>query len=383
MFSRQFCPAGRERHPTTESDPRSPQRLNLPCAVLLAGLLVQAPAHALEWEIEMPFDDTVFPSMVVGLRGFMDGEEQSETEIGDPMGMIGASITAPEDDFEVKVTIEETAFFKQSSIKATLPTKGETYSVMPILRYDVPKLLKHKQRGFDTAHVVVETAEETFEETKRFEVRSINDCILGMEHNGEFINTDFIFAAYVNENNPALDKILGYALQEGYADGFIGYQGTRGDVLKQVEAIYQALQDMGFKYSSITGASGDSERFPTQHVRFVGEALDTSQANCVDGTVMMASLFMKIGLNPVIITVPGHAFVGVYKSTASELEFLVPIETTVVGSSDFDHAVKLGEDSMEEHMERFADAEDGSCQIIDIREARKMGVDPIQEAEIP
>jgi len=261
MFSRQFCPAGRERHPTTESDPRSPQRLNLPCAVLLAGLLVQAPAHALEWEIEMPFDDTVFPSMVVGLRGFMDGEEQSETEIGDPMGMIGASITAPEDDFEVKVTIEETAFFKQSSIKATLPTKGETYSVMPILRYDVPKLLKHKQRGFDTAHVVVETAEETFEETKRFEVRSINDCILGMEHNGEFINTDFIFAAYVNENNPALDKILGYALQEGYADGFIGYQGTRGDVLKQVEAIYQALQDMGFKYSSITGASGDSERF--------------------------------------------------------------------------------------------------------------------------
>ncbi|MEX1118135.1 MAG: hypothetical protein WEB60_05005 [Terrimicrobiaceae bacterium] len=358
-----------------------PERLIL--AILLTGALFPARLSALEWEIEMPFDDTIFPSMVVGMRGFMDEEDQSETEIGDPMGMIGASITAPEDDFEVRVTIEETDFFKKSSIKAVLPKKGRTYSVMPIIRYEVSNLLAHKQKGFDAAHVIVETAEEEFEDTKRFEVRSINDCVLAMKHNDEFINTRFLFAAYVNENNPILDKILGYALKEGYVDGFIGYQGTRGDVVKQAEAIYKALQDMGFKYSSITGSSGSSDKIFTQHVRFVGESLDTSQANCIDGTVMMASLFMKIGLNPVIITVPGHAFVGVYKSTASELEFLVPIETTVIGNSGFDHAVKLGRESMEEHADKFADPEDMSCQVIDIRSARESGVDPIQEAEIP
>lgn len=352
-------------------------------ALLLATVLFPSSGHALDWEIEMPFDDTIFPSVVVGLRGFMDGEDMKATEIGDPMGMIGASITAPEDDYEVKVTIEETDFFKKSSIKATLPKKGVTYSVMPLLRYEVSTLLKHKQKGFDTAHVIVETPDGEFDETKRFEVRSINDCVLGLVHNDEFINTRFLFAAYVNENNPALDAILGHALKEGYVDSFIGYQGTRGDVVKQAEAIYKALQDMGFKYSSITGASGASKTIPSQHVRFVGESLETSQANCVDGTVMMASLFMKIGLNPVIITVPGHAFVGVYKSTKSDPEFLVPIETTVVGNSSFQHAMKLGRENIDERAEKFADPEDMTCLIIDIRDARKMGVDPIQEADVP
>lgn len=351
--------------------------------LLLALTAFPLSGFALDWEIEMPFDDTVFPSVVVALRGFMSEEDMKATEIGDPMGMIGASITAPADDYEVKVTIEETEFFKKSSIKAKLPKKGVTYSVMPILRYEVSTLLSHKQKGFDTAHVIVETPEGEFDDTKRFEVRSINDCVLGIQHNGEFINTRFLFAAYVNENNPALDKILGHALKEGYVDAFIGYQGTRGDVVKQAEAIYKSLQDMGFKYSSITGASGSSKTIPCQHVRFIGESLETSQANCVDGTVMMAALFMKIGLNPVIITVPGHAFVGVYKSTKSDPEFLVPIETTVVGNSGFDYAMKLGKEAMVKHEDQFADAEDMSCQVIDIRDARKMGVDPIQEAEAP
>jgi hypothetical protein len=347
---------------------------------LLAAALLAVPASALEWEIEMPFENTVFPSMVVALRGFMEESDKKSTEIGDAMGMIGASITAPENDYEVKVTIDATDYFKKSTIKAKLKKKGTTYSVMPILRYEMSTLLRHKQKGFDTAHVTVETADGDFEETKRFEVRSINDCVLGIKHDGEFLNTRFLFAAYVNENNPTLDRILGHALKKGYVDSFIGYQGTRGDVVKQATALYRSLQDMGFKYSSITGASGSSKTIFTQHVRFVGESLDTSQANCVDGTVMLASLFMKVGLNPVIITVPGHAFVGVYKSTKSDLEFLVPIETTVVGNSSFDHAVKLGTKSLSDHEKQFKDSEDMSCQIIDIRDARKMGVDPILEA---
>lgn len=338
-------------------------------------------AFALEWNIEMPFDNTVFPSMVIGLRDFLKEEDMDETEIGDPMGMIGVSITAPEDDYEVKVTVEETDFFRESSIKAVLPKKGETYTVMPILRYNVSSLLAHKQRGFDTAHVVVETTDGDYDDTKRFEVRSINDCVLGITRDGEFISTRFLFAAYVNENNPLIDLILGHALKEGYVDGFIGYQGTRGDVLKQVEALYKSIQDMGFKYSSITGASGKSETIATQHVRFLGESMDTSQANCIDGTVLFAALFMKIGLDPVIITVPGHAFVGVYKSTSKEPEFLVPIETTVVGSSDLDHAIELGETQMTEHADGFADSEDPSCLIIDVRDARESGIDPIHESQ--
>lgn len=343
-------------------------------STLLIFAVLAARSFALDWEIEMPFENTIFPSVVVGMRGFMENDE-----LGDAMGMIGASITAPEDDYEVKVTIDETSFFKKSTIRTKLKKKGKTYSVMPILRYDVPTLLKHKQKGFDTAHVTVETPDGTFEDTKRFEVRSINDCVLGAMHEGEFINMRFLFAAYVNESNASLDRILGHALKKGYVDSFIGYQGTRADVIKQAGAIYKALQDLGFKYSSITTSSGTSKTIFTQHVRFVGESLETSQANCVDGTVLMASLFMKIGLNPVIISVPGHAFVGVYKSTAKKMEFLVPIETTVIDGSSFDYAMKVGQKKVTDHEEKFADSENMRYLIIDVREAREAGIDPIQE----
>jgi hypothetical protein len=351
-------------------------------AATLAALLAFStflPAEDLDWDIEMPFDDTVFPSVVIGLRGFMDADDLGPREFGDPLGMIGVKVTAPADDFEVVVTVDETSYFKTSKMRVVLPEEGKTYTIMPLLRYDVSKLIAHKQRGFDIAEVSVETATTIHSDTRRFDVRSVNDCLLGITIGDEFINTRFLFSAYVNENNPELDRILGHALSEGYVDSFIGYQGTRGDVIRQAKAIYQSLQDLGFKYSSITGASGKSEKFPSQHVRFLSESLATSQANCVDGTVILAALFMKIGLNPVIITVPGHAFVGVYKSTSKEREFLVPIETTVLATSSFDRAVEIATAAIEENEDHFADPGKMSYQIIDVRSTRESGVAPIIE----
>lgn len=338
-----------------------------------------ASCSALEWEIVMPFEKTIFPSVVIGMRSFLDEKDNKPSEIGDPIGMIGVEITAPRNDFAVKVTVEGTDYFKTSTIKAVLPKKGKSYTVSPYLRYEVSKLIRHKQRGFDTAHVIVTTEDGEYDDSMRFEVRSVNDCVLGITHDGEFLNTRFLFSSYVNENNPLLDKILGHALKSKYVDAFIGYQGTRADVIKQAKAIYNSLQDMGFKYSSITQASGTTKNIATQHVRFVGEALATSQANCIDGTVIFASIFMKLGLNPVIITVPGHAYVGVYKSSSSDLEFLVPIETTVMGNSTFEYANKIAQKNLDEHLKDFADSDKEGYQIIDVRELRKGGIDPILE----
>jgi len=59
----------------------------------------------------------------------------------------------------------------------------------------------------------------------------------------------------------------------------------------------------------------------------------------------------------------------------------VPIETTVVGNSDLEHAIKLGEEEMAEHADRFADSEESDCLIINVRYARESGVDPIQEPQ--
>jgi len=55
---------------------------------------------------------------------------------------------------------------------------------------------------------------------------------------------------------------------------------------------------------------------------------------------MFASLLEQIGLHPVIVIVPGHAFLGWETwENSNEYEYL---EATMVGYSDFDTAYKTG-----------------------------------------
>lgn len=349
--------------------------------MVLTTLAAVLPCRALDWSVELSLGNEIYPSAVIGLSGLKENfASNDENEFGDPLGMIYTYVTAPSDNCRVKVTIEATSVFKESSITVTLPTQGTRYRVAPMLRYDIEKLLKVKQSFPDYVKVMVETDEESDEQTKKITVRSINDCLLGMKSGGEYIDTKFMFAAYVNENNPYIDQILGYALKKEYVTSFKGYQGDAESVFKEVAAIYQTLQDLKFHYSSITESSGEEVDIRTQHVRFVGESLNTSQANCIDGTVIFASVFKKLGLHPVIITVPGHAFVGVYLTKDKNMETLCPIETTMVGSRSVQDAVNYGMGNIKKHWDEFQDEKNRQCMMIDVREARSIGISPIPEA---
>ena len=85
---------------------------------------------------------------------------------------------------------------------------------------------------------------------------------------------------------------------------------------------------------------GDPAAF-AQNVRLPYESLETKNANCIDGAVLYAAIFEKIGLEPVIIIVPGHAFVGVRNDrNSSQLTF---IETTATGTKSFYEAALSAE----------------------------------------
>ena len=42
------------------------------------------------------------------------------------------------------------------------------------------------------------------------------------------------------------------------------------------------------------------------------QALESSQINCVDGSVLFASLLRSINIEPILVRTPGHMFVGYY-----------------------------------------------------------------------
>jgi hypothetical protein len=74
----------------------------------------------------------------------------------------------------------------------------------------------------------------------------------------------------------------------------------------------------------------------TQRTRLPRESLAQKSANCIDGTVLLTSLLEGASLNPAVVLVPDHAFVGWETWDGSgEWSYL---ETTMIGSAEFETA---------------------------------------------
>ncbi|MFZ4541592.1 MAG: hypothetical protein ACOYNL_07270 [Rickettsiales bacterium] len=166
-------------------------------------------------------------------------------------------------------------------------------------------------------------------------VRTVNDVPFAIVKDGKDYDTSFLFGAFVNENAPIIEDILQDALEHNAVPSFVGYNGNKQDFGRQLFAVWNALQRKGIKYSNITTPSGITENIYSQHVRLPDESYDNSQANCVDGAVLLASVFYKIGMCPILVSKPGHMFLGVYNDAEScakkNHQNITYIETTAVG----------------------------------------------------
>jgi hypothetical protein len=160
-------------------------------------------------------------------------------------------------------------------------------------------------------------------------MRSVNDCIYQYKD----VKLDFLFTAFVQEQHPEVDKILKEALNTKMIDAVIGYQGTEQDVVKQVSAVWRALHNRGIQYSSITTTSANSTQFlRSQQVRSFENAIENKQANCVDGTVVMASILRAMNISTVMVLTSNHCFLGFY-GDANRTRIMY-VETTMLSHDD-------------------------------------------------
>jgi hypothetical protein len=109
--------------------------------------------------------------------------------------------------------------------------------------------------------------------------------------------------------------------------------------------VYQALREFEITYiNSVIDYGAGAGQF-TQRTRLPRESLALKAANCIDGTVLMASLMEGASLNPAIVLVPGHAFVGWETWRASDDWGYM--ETTMIGTNDFEAAWQSGQKQFE------------------------------------
>ncbi|QLA15103.1 hypothetical protein [Desulfolutivibrio sulfoxidireducens] len=373
------------------------RRLLLFPLLLLATAAFAGQTPNVAWELDLGPDATFFPSLAVALATLRLDTGGDPRELGDKNGLLGVAVTAPRDGARAEVEISTPALIAPSRITVTLPKKGVRYFVYPFLKYDPERMVLIRQPFAETvtARLAVDGA-PCGEKSGRITVRSINDCVYGYEEDGRWNDTSWLFAAYVNENHPAVETILKEALATGKVDSFAGYQGDADDVTDEVEAVWTALARRRIRYSSISDSSAESAAIWSQHVRLLGEALSARQANCVEGACLLASIFTKIGLDASLVMVPGHMFVGV--DLDDDGEETLYLETTLLAdtASSFEDATDDGAERFAKYASRLKDdprirwrdkrprkkrgkGEDDDLGIIDIRVARDLGILPIRE----
>jgi len=191
---------------------------------------------------------------------------------------------------------------------------------------------------------------------------------------GDWQDTSVCYAAFVNEDNPWINTLLQEALARGGVQRFAGYEFGSQSVVQQVQAIWDTLAAKGLRYVDLATMSGGVPEVTTQYVRFIGESLRDQGANCVDASVLLASIFRRIGLRPVLLFKPGHCFVAVYD--AADGGKLLAVETTMLSSAPFAAAMTYGD---QELGTTLSNLNTPGYSSVDVALARQEGVMPIGE----
>jgi len=191
------------------------------------------------------------------------------------------------------------------------------------------------------------------------------------------VDTRPLLAGYVDPAFFEVDELLRVASKENGGAMLVGYQDItaktkRETVNDQMKALFNALRKVPVTYvSNPVDYSGD------QKIKSSSEILKYESANCIEGVIIYASVIEALGMEPLIVLVPGHAFIG-WKSwrgqkTASFLE------TTMiwnVSDPSFETALEAGE-------QQFNTAKgegyfnNGQGLVLDIVNLRGMGILPM------
>lgn len=206
---------------------------------------------------------------------------------------------------------------------------------------------------------------------------------------GGIIDLSDYLAAWVTPRSPLIERWLRRAAEHHPSRSIVGYQGANtlaekaATVRSQAQAIFTALkQEANLTYINSPLNMGRQAGQVTQRVRLPSESLTTGgSANCIDGAVLFASLLELASLEPLLVIVPGHAFVGwrVWRGL-DQYEFL---ETTMIGSSDFASAQRIGRQEYDEALTRGFFTKGlfdpgGFARLVDITACRKKGILPLE-----
>ena len=158
----------------------------------------------------------------------------------------------------------------------------------------------------------------------------------------------------------------------GYSAATGGTIAISRHVRDQARAIYSALQKSGITYVSSKFVMGEFVD-AAQRVRFPSETLHLKNANCMDVSVVFASAIENLGMQPVLVIVPGHAFAGV--RTGKDSPTILYADLTVLPKGTFESATARA-------AEWLRKTPKDRVLVVDVAAARALGVYPRPSSDL-
>jgi len=262
--------------------------------------------------------------------------------------------------------------WSRRSSKSVVIGSHETRTV-----YINPELLPQAYQNAEIRRALLEVRASNpenfpgYSQTRPVYLHSVSDLYWG----AKFSNSQFI-ARWVTPHDPAVIRLVSSARKYVARGRLAGYnlagnspERLATQVRSEARAVFEAMRNIGISYVDSIFTFGNFTA-DAQRVRLPRETLMLSSANCIDVSVAFASAMENLGMDPVIVIVPGHAFTGV--RLAPDSQEILYLDLTVLPGGSFERARQRAEYWLKK-------APPDQVLVIDIAAARALGIYPIPE----
>lgn len=249
----------------------------------------------------------------------------------------------------------------------------ETVRIMPFeISPDASKLSVLTERVVTNFTLTVTSQDEIIEE-KLYEIE-----LMPYDH---WLGTTIMpqtLVSFVTPNHPVINSLVvkaAAALKQVSGSSLLtAYQtGNSNDVRLQVAAVFAAIHQLGIVYRSVPASYEEVG----QRITMPDQVIATKIGNCIELTLLMASVLEAIGINCVVILQKGHAYLGVWlvddcyscsicddapyieKKCSRGIDEMLVVECTQVAqeTASFEVALKIAERNLADHsvFEMFID----------------------------
>lgn len=254
------------------------------------------------------------------------------------------------------------------SLLIVAPRETRKVRITPEL---LPRAYDNSELRRASLRVEVSTAGigRVFSQTRPVFLHSATDFYWG----NRFSNAQFI-ARWVTPHDGTVLRLVATARRylpngrfAGYSDVGKAKRTPDRSVRNQARAVFEALRRSGISYVSSIFTFGSLPEL-SQRIRLPRETLFLNTANCIDVSVALASALENVGLAPVIVIVPGHAFAGV--RTAPDSSEILYLDLTVLPRGTFEQAITRAQTWMKK-------TAPNEVLTVDVAAVRSLGIYPL------